>query len=180
VEGIRSILLSKGIQQDDLLVGLSPGAIYGPAKRWPPERFATIGDWAIERWGAKVIVLGSQREQDICKSLSQTMKHTPVDVCGRTTLGEAMALIKRCHFFVTNDSGLMHVAAALGRPMVAIFGSTDPDATGPINQKAKIVKHDIECAPCLEPKCPLDFHCMLEIEPSEVWHEMEILKERFQ
>jgi len=180
VESIGSILLSKGIQQDDLLVGLSPGAIYGPAKRWPPERFATIGDWAIERWGAKVIVLGSQGEQDICKSLSQSMKHTPMDFSGRTTLGEAMALIKRCHFFITNDSGLMHVASALGRPMVAIFGSTDSNATGPRSEKARVVKHDIACAPCLKPKCPTDFRCMLEIEPSEIWREMEILKERFQ
>jgi len=178
-ENIGSILLSKGIEQDDLLLGLGPGAIYGPAKRWPPERFATIGDWATERWGAKVMVLGSQAEQDICRSLSQSMKHNPLNFCGNTTLGEAMALVKRCDFFVTNDSGLMHVASALDRPMVAIFGSTDPHATGPRSQKARIVKHDIECAPCLKPKCSRDYRCMLGIEPAEVWKEMEILKERF-
>ena len=90
-----------------------------------------------------------------------------------------MALIERCHFFVTNDSGLMHVAAALDRPMIAIFGSTDPTATGPRSEKARIVKHDVACAPCLKPKCPTDFRCMFEIEPEEVWKEMEILKERF-
>ena len=179
MESIRSILLSKGIQQDDLLVGLSPGAIYGPAKRWPAERFATVGDWATERWGAKVLILGSQAEQNIGRSVSQSMKHTPLNFCGMTSLGETMALIKRCHFFVTNDSGLMHVAAALGRPMVAVFGSTDPTATGPRSEKARIVKHDVACAPCFKPKCPTDFRCMFEIKPDEVWAEMEILKGRF-
>ncbi len=121
--------------------------------------------------------MGSGGEKVICRMVSQSMKHTALNLCGETTLGEAMALIKRCHFFVTNDSGLMHVAAALDTPMVAIFGSTDPVATGPRSQKARIVKHEIDCAPCLKPECPEDFRCMLEIEPDEVWQTMEDLRE---
>ena len=97
-------------------------------------------------------------------------------MCGMTTLRQAMALIKRCQFFVTNDSGLMHVAAALGVPMVAIFGSSDHVATGPLNRTARIVRHNVDCAPCLKPECPTDFGCMLGIKPDDVWKELEILK----
>jgi len=174
---IRSLLSSKGIGQDHFLLGLSPGAVFGPAKRWPAERFAVIGDWACDRWGAKIVVMGSQGEMDICSAVSESMKHNPVNLCGRTTLGEAMALIERCQFFVTNDSGLMHIAAALNVPMVVIFGSTDPVATGPRSEKARIVQEPVDCAPCLKPKCPTDYRCMLGIEPDEVWREMESLRD---
>jgi heptosyltransferase-2 len=173
----RRIMESNGIKKGDFLIGLSPGAIFGEAKRWPSERFARIGDWAVERWGAKVVVLGSEKEMDICRGLSDFMENRPVNLCGRTSLGEAMGVISRCRFFVTNDSGLMHMAAALSVPTVAVFGSTDPVATGPCGPNTRIVKHDIECAPCLKPTCPGDFRCMLSIEPEEVWDAMEALRE---
>jgi heptosyltransferase-2 len=174
---IQSLLSSERIGEDHFLLGLSPGAVFGPAKRWPTERFATIGDWAFESWGAKALLVGSEEEKDICLAVSRSMKHMPLNLCARTTLGEAMALIERCQFFVTNDSGLMHIASALNVPMVAIFGSTDPVATGPRSEKAKIVRHPVDCAPCLKPECPDDYRCMLSIEPDEVWNEMEILRE---
>jgi heptosyltransferase-2 len=177
-EAIRSLLLSKGIGEDHFLLGLSPGAVFGPAKRWPAERFAAIGDWAADRWGAKIVVMGSQGEMDICNAVSHSMKHDPVNICGSTKLGEAMALIERCQFFVTNDSGLMHITAALDVPMVAIFGSTDPVATGPRSEKARIVKQQVDCAPCLKPECPTDYRCMLGIEPDDVWREMEDLRQK--
>ena len=175
-ESMQSLLSSERIGLNQFLLGLSPGAVFGPAKRWPVERFATIGDWAAQRWGAKVVVMGSEGERDICMAVSQSMKHISLNLCGRTTLGEAMALLERCHFFVTNDSGLMHIAAALDVPMVAIFGPTDPVATGPKSQKARIVQHPVDCAPCLKPGCPTDYRCMLSIEPDEVWKEMENLR----
>jgi lipopolysaccharide heptosyltransferase II len=171
------IMDSNGIKKGDFLIGLSPGAIFGEAKRWPSERFARIGDWAVERWGARVVVMGSEKEMDICRGLSGFMENRPVNLCGRTSLGEAMGVISRCRFFVTNDSGLMHMAAALSVPTVAVFGSTDPVATGPRGPNTRIVKHDIECAPCLKPSCPRDFICMLSIEPEEVWDAMEALRE---
>jgi len=177
-ETIASMLLSHGIGEDDFLLGVNPGAVFGPAKRWPPSRFAAVADWAAERWGAKVVLMGSKGEKVACRMVGQSMKQTPLNLSGETTLGEAMALINRCHFFVTNDSGLMHIGAALGVPMVAIFGSTDPVATGPRSQKAKVVQHQIDCAPCLKPDCPDDFRCMLDIEPEEVWQEMESLRKK--
>ena len=176
-EVIHSLLSSKGIGQDHLLLGLSPGAVYGPAKRWPAERFAAVGDWAADRWGAKIVVMGSQGEMGICGAVGHSMRHDSVNLCGRTRLGEAMALIERCQFFVTNDSGLMHIAAALNVPMVALFGSTDPVATGPRSEMARIVQKPVECAPCLKPECPTDYRCMLGIEPHDVWKEMERLRQ---
>lgn len=177
-KAIASLLSSEGIGQNHFLLGLSPGAVFGPAKRWPAERFATIGDWSAQRWGAKVVVIGSESEQDICMGVSQSMKHVSLNLGGRTTLGEAMALIERCHSFVANDSGLMHIASALDVPTVAIFGSTDPVATGPRSQKATIVQNPVDCSPCLKKECPIDFRCMLSIEPDEVWREMERLREK--
>jgi lipopolysaccharide heptosyltransferase II len=177
-EKIGIMLRNHGIEVNDFLMALSPGAIYGPAKRWPSERFALIGDWAVEKWGAKVLIMGSEREKDIGADVNDAMKHPALNLCGLTSLGGAMALIKRCGFFVTNDSGLMHVAAALHIPLVAVFGSTDPVATGPRGPNARIVQHETDCAPCLKPECPEDSRCMLSITSEEVWQEMEELKRR--
>lgn len=176
MEAVQMMLSAEEVAGDDLLLGLSPGAIFGPAKRWPPERFALLGDWAIERWGAKVVIMGSPKEEKICRRVAGFMKHSPINLCGKTTLRRVMALIKRCQFFVTNDSGLMHVAAALNVPTVAIFGSTDHVTTGPLSKEARIVRHEVDCAPCLKPECPTDYQCMLGIEPDDVWREMEILR----
>jgi len=179
-ESMGEMLLTHGIEEHDFLVALSPGAIYGPAKRWPSERFAMIGDYAVQKWGAKVLIMGSEREKDIGAAVKEAMKQPALDLSGMTSLAGAMALIKRCGFFVTNDSGLMHVAAALQVPLVAIFGSTDPVATGPRGPSARIVQHETECAPCLRAECPEDYRCMLSIEPEEVWKEMEYLRHKAQ
>jgi heptosyltransferase-2 len=176
-ETAEKLLASHGISGRDFLLGLSPGATYGPAKRWPAERFALIGDRATERWGAKVVLMGSKAEKELCKALSQKMKQKALDLSGMTTLGEAMALIKRSQFLVCNDSGLMHLAAALNVPAVAIFGSTDGVATGPRGKYAKIVREPVECSPCLEPECRFGhYRCMLNITPERVWEELESLR----
>jgi heptosyltransferase-2 len=175
-ESTSKILSSYGITSHDIIMGFNPGATYGSAKRWPYERFATIGDWAAERWNAKVMLFGSSIEREIGLGISQRMHHKPINLCGLTTLGQAMALIKRCNFFLTNDSGLMHIAAAFHVPLVAIFGPTNHVATGPLSENAIIVRHAIECSPCLKESCPLDHRCMLSIGPDEVWEELERLK----
>jgi heptosyltransferase-2 len=120
--------------------------------------------------------MGSEKDGATCFDLSRAMKHEVLNLCGKTSLGEAMALIRRCQFFVSNDSGLMHVGAALGVPTVAIFGSTDPVATGPRGRWARMVKHDLECAPCLKPECRIGYPCLLSIEADEVWEVMEALR----
>jgi heptosyltransferase II len=174
---VGELLSCQGIGEGDFLVGISAGAIFGPAKRWPVERFAAIADRSIARWGAKIVLLGSQKDAATCLDLSRAMKRRAVNLCGRTSLGEAMALIKSCRFFLSNDSGLMHVGAALGVPTVAVFGSTNPVATGPKGKWTRIVRHDLDCSPCLKPECRNGYLCLLSIEPDEVWEAMEKLRD---
>mgnify|MGYP000281424409 CR=1 FL=1 len=170
------LLDGQGIDENDILVALSPGAMYGDAKRWPVERFAAVGDMAVQRWGARVLVMGSGKEISICREVESSMSEPCFNLCGRTSLHLAMAVIERCLMFVTNDSGLMHLAAALGVPTVAVFGSTDPVATGPRGHHTRVVRHPVDCAPCLKAECPRDFSCMKAIEPMNVWNEMEALR----
>ncbi len=176
-DAIAGLLASHGITSRHLLVGLSPGATYGPAKRWPAERFAAVGDRVAQTWGAKVVLMGSEGEKPQCLDLSRRMRHEPLDLSGMTTLGQVVALIKRCRFFICNDSGLMHVAAALDVPTVAIFGSTDAVATGPRGRLSRVVREPVKCSPCLEPECRFGhYQCMLNITPERVWEELESLK----
>jgi len=176
VTSATALLFAEGIDENHTVVGINPGAAYGSAKRWPAERFAAIGDWASKRWSAKVVLFGSFSERDIAAQVSKLMHTDPVNLCGKTTLGEAMALIRRCNFFVTNDSGLMHIAAAFDTPLVAVFGPTDHVRTRPVSRNARIITHSVECSPCLKVECPSDHRCMLSIEPQEVWAELEGLK----
>ncbi|MBW1668030.1 MAG: lipopolysaccharide heptosyltransferase II [Deltaproteobacteria bacterium] len=175
---IASLLLSSGIREGEFLLGLGPGATYGPAKRWPVERFARIADWASQRWGARVVIVGSKGEQKICELLCHYMKQRPLNLCGETSLGEVIALIKKCDLFVCNDSGLMHVAASLDVPTIAIFGSTDPRITGPRGKKTRVIRHEMPCSPCLKPDCSIGYPCLLAIEPEHVWTEMQSLVKR--
>ncbi|PKN66820.1 MAG: lipopolysaccharide heptosyltransferase II [Deltaproteobacteria bacterium HGW-Deltaproteobacteria-15] len=172
VSAARSLLLSYGIKRDDFLLGMAPGATYGPAKRWPPEKFAAVADMAAEKWGAKVVVMGSGNEQTIGDAVVLAMRSPALNLCGKTSLGEAAAVIQQCRAFLTNDSGLMHLAAALDVPTVAVFGSTDPTATGPRSEKARVVRHPMECSPCLKPECPEGCPCLKSIQPDEVWKEL--------
>jgi len=176
IESASLLLGSLGIDENHFVVGLNPGAAYGSAKRWPEKRFALVGDWATERWGAKVLLFGAHSESDITDRVARSMQSNPADLCGRTTLGQAMALIKRCNLVVSNDSGLMHVAAAFNIPLVALFGPTNPYETGPLSTNATIVRHAVECSPCLKEECPRNHECMVSIQPEEVWEAMERLK----
>jgi len=171
------ILRELNVFEGDFLLGLGPGAVFGGAKRWPAERFAEVGDMAARRWGAKVILFGSSQERDICDRVRRGMGSQALDLSGRTSLGVVMGLVERCAFFVCNDSGLMHIAAALGLPTVAIFGPTDPTATGPKGLYTRIVRHDTSCAPCLRAECNEDHACMLGVRSQEVWEAMEALRE---
>ncbi len=179
VKSTSLMLSSMGIEDNLFVVGINPGAVYGSAKRWPEDRFAVIGDWAAKRWDARVVIFGSFSEREIAANVSNLMHTNPANLCGQTTLGQAMALIKRCNLFVTNDSGLMHIAAAFNIPIVAIFGPTDHVVTSPVSRDARVVRHSVGCSPCLKEVCPFDHKCMLSIEPEEVWAELERLKREF-
>ena len=171
----RELLSRQGIDHEEKILGVAPGAAYGPAKRWPAERFARVADLAAKEWNARVLILGSAGDAEACRAVASGMAGEPLDLCGATSLGEAVALISACSLFLTNDSGLMHVSAALGVPTVAVFGSTDPVATGPRGPRACVVRNPVDCAPCLKTVCPKDFQCMLGITADAVWEEAKKL-----
>jgi len=164
------ILKERGIAEASLLIGLAPGATYGPAKRWYPERFASVADRLIERFSARVLLFGSAGDHEVARSIQGKARNALVDLTGETTLREAISLIARCRLFVSNDSGLMHVAGALGTPTVAIFGSTNPLTTSPVGQKSIVITKNVDCSPCLKKTCPTDFICMDLITADEVYN----------
>jgi heptosyltransferase-2 len=153
-----------------LLVGLNPGAAYGSAKQWSRDRFVELGRKLVKGMNATVAVFGGASERELGASIAREIGANARSFSGKTNLLELSALIDRCGLFVTNDTGPMHVAAALDRPTVAVFGSTDPITTRPFGSNHIVVKHDIECAPCLKRVCPLKHHkCMEMISVNEVY-----------
>ncbi|HEY3129717.1 MAG TPA: lipopolysaccharide heptosyltransferase II [Acidobacteriota bacterium] len=150
------------------VIGINPGAFYGPAKRWFPERYAAVADYLVTRWNAQILILGSAGESKIAREIQVSMKHAPVILTGSTTLRELMGLIEHCDLFISNDSGPMHLAAALQRPLIALFGSTDERATGPLTPGAYVIHKQVECTPCFLRTCPIDLRCFKKIEVQEV------------
>jgi heptosyltransferase-2 len=148
-----------------------PGAEYGPAKRWPAQYFGELA----QRLGAEgyaVWLVGSAKERDIGDAISGSCA-TAVNLCGRTTLDDAVVLLSCADLVVSNDSGLMHVAAAFDRPMIALYGSSSPSFTPPLSDRAHVVKHEVPCSPCFQRVCPLKhFDCMMKLAPSRVLDEI--------
>jgi len=153
------------------LVGMAPGAAYGPAKRWFPERFAAVADRLAGRTACPVLLFGSDGDRASTEAVQAAAKNPFIDIAGRTNLEDAIALIARCDLFITNDSGLMHVAGALGVPTVAIFGSTNPQTTYPLGERTVILRRPVDCSPCLKKECPTDFKCMDLVTVDEVYDE---------
>ena len=156
---------------DGLWIGISPGAAYGTAKRWLPERFAATAVTVATALGAQVAVFGSPDERALCETVAGQVREaglTAVNFAGETSLAEFVEMAAACQAFVTNDSGAMHVASALGVPTVAVFGATDHVATGPTGPLAKIIREQVECSPCLLRECPIDHRCMKAVTAERV------------
>ena len=162
----------------DCLIGINPGAAYGSAKRWYPERFADVADKLCRLWGAKLLITGGPAEAEIARDITALFAGECLNMAGKTDVRQLMALIKRCNFIITNDSGPMHIAAAFAVPQVAIFGPTDHTATSPFSNRAVVVRQDTECAPCLKRECPTDHRCMMAVSADEVVVAGLRLKER--
>jgi heptosyltransferase-2 len=166
----EDVLARHGVSKSEGLVGINPSAAFGPAKQWSPDRFARLADKIHEFSGRRIIIFGGPDDVQLGRRIARMMKYRPLDLSGRTDLGEAMALIDRCSLFITNDSGLMHVAAALDAPLVAIFGSTNPTATGPLSSQSRVVQADLPCSPCLKSECPEGhLKCMDQIDVDKVF-----------
>jgi lipopolysaccharide heptosyltransferase II len=149
-------------------VAINPGAAYGSAKRWVPERFAEVGDRLAETFGVKILLTGGPGEMAIGRDIEQAMNCRPLNMIGKTGVRDLMALLSGCRLMITNDSGPMHVAAAFGVPLVAVFGPTDHTTTSPLSDSARIVRKEIDCAPCLLRQCPTDHRCMEAIGVEDV------------
>lgn len=155
------------------VVGLNPSAAYGPAKQWPITRFKELAKRLVEE-GIGVIIFGEPSARDLGATIAEGLEDSNLcfDICGKTNMKEFVALMACCDALVTNDSGPMHLAAALSKPLVAIFGSTDDTITGPYGCGHVIHKH-VECSPCFKRVCPIDFRCMMRIEVDEVHHALK-------
>jgi len=154
------------------LLGLNPGAEYGPAKRWPADRFAAVARAVSQQLGnCRWLAFGSASEWRICDEIAQRAGGGVLNLAGKTSLRQLMALLKLCRVVVTNDTGPMHVAAALGIPVVVPFGSTSPELTGPGlpgDSRHRLLKSAAPCSPCFRRTCPIDFRCMTSISAERV------------
>jgi len=163
---LRSVMTRLRLGHDEPVVAMMPGAEYGPAKCWPLEYFATVAT-ELTKSGAQVWIFGSEKDRAAGGAISSG--NDAKNLCGKTSLEEVVDLLSVCRAAVTNDSGLMHVAAAVGSHVVALYGSTTPAFTPPLTEDASIVYLSLECSPCFERECPLQhFRCMRDIEPAEV------------
>ncbi len=168
-DAVRVELLDKlGLPRAAPVAALCPGAEYGPAKRWPPAYFADLGR-RLARGGYQVWVIGSSKDRAIGEEIAQLSQGTCVNLCGRTSLDEVVDLLSGAQLVVSNDSGLMHVAAAVGAPLLALYGSSSPSFTPPLSQRATVLKLDLPCSPCYKRVCPLQhFNCMMQLTPDRV------------
>src|SRR3989338_4981019 len=165
---VRKLDKSK-LPLDKPVAAFCPGAEYGPAKRWPTAYYADVAQ-RLRQQGYAIWLIGSGKDKPVADEINQLAGNTCSNLCGSTDLGDAIALLSCANLVISNDSGLMHLAAALDRPMLALFGSSSPQFTPPLSARAQVVKLDIECSPCFKRDCPLGhFKCMTQLTPGMVW-----------
>lgn len=166
----QRLLDAFNLSRERPVIAFCPGAEYGPAKRWPARHFATLAD-TLDAAGAAVWLIGSANDRALGDEIEGTARATHVrNLCGRTTLDEAVDLLSAAAMVVTNDSGLMHVAAALNRPLVALYGSSSPGFTPPLAPDATILSLGLSCSPCFARQCPLEhMRCLNDLDPDRVW-----------
>jgi heptosyltransferase-2 len=165
-----------GLSADRPAAVLCPGAEYGPAKRWPAEHFAQLAS-RLGAAGYAVWLVGSRKDEPVGDGIARGSGNRCVNLCGRTTLAQAIDVLACATLVISNDSGLMHVAAAFDKPLVAIYGSSSPAFTPPLSTRARIVKLDLPCSPCFERVCPLGhLNCMRQLSPAQVWQRIEFDK----
>ena len=166
--GMAEWLAAEGIGPGDFVVGVNPAAFAGTAKRWIPERFAAAAQALLAPRGGRAVVTGLPQERDVAQAVCDAGGPAFINAAGRMSLRQLMAFLGRANIFLTNDSGAMHIAAAMNTPQVAIFGSTDWVTTAPLSPRARIVRIDTPCAPCLLRHCPIDHRCMTGVMPEPV------------
>ncbi len=165
----KTLLRESGVSADDVLVGIGAGAAFGPAKRWPPEYFAGLADELIRKYSVRILLFGVGAEKGIASQICDSMRERPLNLVGRTNLRQLGALLSVCRLLVSNDSGVMHVGAAVETSLVAVFGSTDPGRTGPRGSGRRVIYKGLDCSPCFARRCPRgDYKCLREIKVGDV------------
>jgi heptosyltransferase-2 len=164
----RRLLAAEGVPDGEHFLVLNPGAAYGSAKRWGEDRFAAVGDRLSSDLHYRVVMIGSESEKAVSEQVRRHMRMPAAILTGKTTLETLIGVLSESSLLITNDSGPMHIAAALGIPTVAVFGSTDEHVTGPCGPHTRVVKHPVECSPCLLRECPIDHRCMALVTVEDV------------
>jgi heptosyltransferase-2 len=168
-EEAQRFLANKGVVEDKPIIALCPGSINSRAKRWPIESFAALADRLLKDLKANVLLIGSKEELDVSLAVASRMSSQPVVLTGETDLAQAVAILSQVDLLITNDTGPAHIASALGRPVLVIFGPTNPLTTRPFSETAELIRHPPDCAPCMLRDCPIDHRCMTAIAPDEVF-----------
>jgi heptosyltransferase-2 len=157
-----------GSQPGAIRIAVGAGASYGSAKCWPPERFAKSINQLLLGRKSEVILFGTPAEAAVSAAIQSGLHQQALDLSGKTEIAELPAMLSHCTVFLGNDSGAMHVAAAVGLPVVAVFGPTDPHGTAPVTPRCTIVQEQPYCSPCFLRRCPTDHRCMTAISPQRV------------
>jgi heptosyltransferase-2 len=157
------ILIEAGARPHALRIAVGAGASFGAARCWPAERFAETANRLAEQADADIVLFGTAGEAAVTSAIAQRLRKPAIDLTGKTTIAELPGALSQCHLFIGNDSGVMHVAAAVGLPVVGIFGPTDPFGTGPMTPRRAIVQEKPYCSPCFLRRCPTDHRCMTAI-----------------
>ena len=167
-QSAADFLLAAGARQNSLRIAIGAGASYGSAKCWPPDRFAELANRLQAQTDADAILIGTPAEAAVSSAIAAGMRRPPIDLTGKTSIADLPALLSQCHLFIGNDSGAMHVAAAVGLPVVAVFGPTDPLGTAPVTPRCNIIQEKPYCSPCFLRRCPTDHRCMTRVTPDAV------------
>jgi heptosyltransferase-2 len=168
-------LLTAGVRQDAPRIALASGAAYGSAKCWEPERYAALADRLIAAFDADVILVGTPQESGMAARIATAMCHRAFNLVGTTKIGELPALLSTCRLFIGNDSGAMHVAGAVGVPVIGIFGPTDPQGTRAMTPQFSLIREPVDCSPCFLRTCPIDHRCMTRISVERVFEAARVL-----
>jgi heptosyltransferase-2 len=162
-------LAAAGADKNAIRIALASGAAYGSAKCWEPERYAAVADQLIASFDSEVILFGAPQESETAARIVAAMRGRARNLVGATAVGDLPALLSNCDLFIGNDSGAMHVAGAVGVPVIGIFGSTDPQGTRPMTARFTLIREPVDCSPCFLRKCPIDHRCMTRISAERVF-----------
>ena len=168
IDSPKKLLQKFNLSQNKPVLALCPGAEYGPAKRWPTDYFAQVAQTKIQE-GWQIWVLGSPKDHSIAEEIGKNFNQDLYNFCGKTSLTQAIDLLSISDLVISNDTGLMHIAAALNKPLVSIYGSSSPHFTPPLSNQVKCVSLNLICSPCFERTCPLGhYHCLTQLLPEKI------------